>query len=148
MWRSFTEDAGAYTKTDAGMNSGTAVWYMPTTTLSGYDGYFAVFAKIDMDNEANSSAFAAVQAIFSDTHYENYEVFYTGDSADALTVHVIKTDDLSSDAEYDATEGTYGGVKIYSATGADLVSLNRRTVRIPVSENGNRAVTITGIRIK
>ena len=148
LWRSFTVDAGAYTKTDAGMDSGTAVWYMPTTTLSSYDGYFAVFAKIDTDNTANSSAFAAIQEIFTDTHYENYEVFYTGESADALTVHVIKTDDLSSDDNYDATEGTYGGVKIYSATGADLVSLNRRTVRIPVSENGNRVVTVTGINIK
>ena len=30
LWRSFTVDAGAYTKSDAGMDSGTAVWYMPT----------------------------------------------------------------------------------------------------------------------
>ena len=148
LWRSYTKDAGSYTKTDTGMNSGTAVWYMPTSTLSSYNGYFTVFAKIDMDSDANSSAFTAIQAIFTGSHYENYEVFYTGESSDELVCHIIKTDDLAEDDNYDADAGTYGGEKIYSATGADLVSLNRRTVRIPVLENGARAVTVTKINIK
>lgn len=148
LWRSYTAVGGSYKKSDVGMNSGTAVWYMPTTTLSSYDGYYAVFAKIDLDSSANSSAFEAVQAIFTDSHYENYEIFYTGESSDALTFHIVRTDDLESEEEYDAEAETYDGEKIYKATGAELVSLNRRTVRIPVSENGKRAVTVTGINIK
>ena len=121
---------------------------MPTSTISGYDGYFAVFAKFDTDNSANSSALAAVQEIFSGSHYETYEVFYTGVSSDALTLHVILSTDLTEDAEYNATAETYGGEKIYKATGADLVSLNRHTIRVPVTENGKRAATITRITVK
>ena len=148
LWRTYTAVGGSYTKSDKGMNSGTAVWYMPTTSLSSYNGYFAVFAKFDTENANNAAAFSAITAIFSGSYYESYDIFYTVGENDAKTLRIIKSADLEEDDLYDEENKTYDGEEIYEAKGSDFVSLNKRTVYIPNVVSGKRAITVTSIKIK
>ena len=149
LWRSYTKDAGTFTKSDSGRNSGSAVWYIPTATISNYDGYFAVFAKVDMDSDANTATYTALQTIFTNSdYYELYDVFYTVGEGDALTLYMIKSSDLEDDDKYDEDAKTYDGQAIFEAKGSDLVSMNMHKIRLPAIKNGKRNATVTSIKLK
>ena len=148
LWRSYTKDGGSFTVSDSARNSGTAVWYMPTATKADMDGYFAVFGKFDLDSTANSEAFTMMQTVLTGSNYDSYEVFYTGESKDALTVHVIKTSELEIDENYDEAAGSYGGETIYEAKGSDLASFDKHTVYMPKVENGAFAIVVKSVKIK
>ena len=148
LYRSYTADGGSYKVSDSARNSGTAVWYMPTTTKSDMDGYFAVFAKIDLDVTANSDTFAAIQTALTGSNYEEYEVFYTVEENDSLSINIVKSSELETDENYDETANTYYGKAIYEAKGSELVSLNKTTVFMPKIENGTRAVIVKSVKMK
>lgn len=131
LWRSWNAadaDGNKY-KSNAGMQSGRATWFMPTEAISDYDGYFCIFAVIDLDDSANSSAFSALTAVFdSSDNYESYVVYYTGEyNAEAdncgLTFNCVTKSEFE-----DVDEDT-----VFEAKGSQSVEYNKRTVSLSKS---------------
>ncbi len=126
LWRSWYEK-DSYSTSDDAMHSGEATWYMPTESITGYDGWFCVFAMLDMDDQDTADAFELIiSALDGDT--EDYQVYYTGeyDSEKAdedygLTVNLVASD-LFDEEDY------------FEPEGAQLVKYQKRTVNVPVNE--------------
>ena len=106
LWRDWYS-TGDYTNSSA-TDSGSATWFMPTETVSAYNGYFCVFGQMDLSNSANSTALNTLAEIFeSSTNSTEYVIYYTG-AYDAskpdcgLTYHCVTTErfkELESELE-------------------------------------------------
>lgn len=147
IWRSYyASDANYRTSSDA-RNSGRATWYIPTSTISGYNDYFCVFAIYDTSNSANAKAIDAITAIFGNSdYYTEYVIYYTGeydaekpDENYGLTFNVMEKDD------FDALDEE---PEMFEAEGQQLVCYNKKTVKIPNSVNGRVAAKVNGITVK
>ena len=130
LWRSWTAsdaDGNKY-KASNGMNSGRAVWYMPTEAVSDYNGYFCVFARYDAGDTANSETVDALTKVFdSSDNYTEYVIYYTGeydaakkDDNYGLVFHCVEKDDFD-----DVDEDT-----VFTAENDQLVCYNKQTVKI------------------
>ncbi len=144
IWRSrYATDADFKTSSGA-RDSGRATWYIPTSAITGYDGYFCVFAQYDTTATANSKAISAISAIFANSdYYTEYVIYYTGeyDTAKAnenygLTFNAVKAADFDEDTE------------VFEAEGEQLVCFNKKTVKIPNAINGNVTAKVTKISAK
>lgn len=154
LWRSWYASNEDGYKGSNGMDSGRATWFIPTTSISGYNGYFCVFAKFDTENEANAKAISALTDIFaSSDNYDVYAIFWTGEysaaSADknyGLTFHAVK--DIETDEKYNKKDGTYDGTTIFEAEENQLVYYNMRTVYVPKTVDGEVSAKVNSIKIK
>ncbi|MBO4251830.1 MAG: peptidylprolyl isomerase [Clostridia bacterium] len=150
IWRSYYEaDTETYRASSNARNSGRATWYIPTATISSYDGYFCVFAQYDTEDTANAKAISALTTIFSNSdYYTEYVIYYTGEYGD-LTFHAaLKSDWADADTGYDADNKTYNGDTVFEAEGNQLVCYNYRTVRIPNSVSGEITAKVKSIKVK
>ena len=78
LWRDWYSSSD-YTYS-TGVNTGRATWFMLDAPQTKYDGCFCVFGQFNLEDTANSTAFSALQTIFSKSdNYEEYKVFYTGE---------------------------------------------------------------------
>lgn len=142
LWRTWYEYDGSYNKSNATMHSGRATWFMPTneleTTLSGYNGWFCIFAQMDMENEANVKAFELIKDSLTSSNIEKYVVYYTGeydaeqpDNNHGLTQHIVPADDFNVAEVAD----------LFIPKGTQEVCYKHYTVNIPVVEiNGQTQI--------
>ena len=122
LWRSYYATDNSYKTSDDARNSGRATWFIPTSAKTDYDGYFCVFAQYDKDDTANAKAISAISAIFNNAeYYTEYVVYYTGEYDNLEFRAVTKT-------SYDALEEE---PEVYEAKGAQLVSYNKKTIKVP-----------------
>ncbi len=135
-WYDYGED-NSFKKSDDARDSGSATWYMPTETteLSNYNGNFCVFAKFDVNDDANKNAYNALADIFaSSDNYTTYVIYYTGeydadkkDSDYGLEYHCITKEAyalLSAEEKEEifATEDKKGQLVCYNATNVQVPS--------------------------
>lgn len=138
-WNASDNDGNKYEATN-GMDSGSATWFLPTEAITDYDGYFCIFAVIDMDDAANSSAFDAMTGIFDDSDCKEYVVYYTGEY-DAtkdncgLTSHCVLESDFNKLSEEEKES-------VFEAEKDQSVAFNKRTVKL--SENAK----IVSVKVK
>ncbi len=136
LWRSWVKNNNSYSVSDDARDSGSSVWYMPTSSISSYNGWFCVFAKVDLDNEDNSETWNLIKAMFSgdDTSYVEYTVYYTGeydanksfDENHGLTFHCVESEDFSlGDGEY------------FDAENNQYTCYNKYTLKVPVYKANN-----------
>ena len=148
LWRSWTNADGSYTTSSTAMSSGRATWFIPTDTISAYDGYFCVFGQYDAEDDANKAVLDALTKAFTSGNYDEYVVYYTGeydaDKADenyGLTAHIVEKDDFDSSA----VEGLFKSENVENKAG--LVCYDYYTVQIPVNANGDVAAKIVSAKI-
>jgi hypothetical protein len=148
LWRSWTKADGGYTTSSTAMNSGRASWFIPTDTISSYDGYFCVFGQYDAEDEDNKAVLDALSKAFGSGNYDEYVVYYTGeyDATKAnenygLTAHIVEK------ANFDASaiEGLYKSENVKDKAG--LVCYDYYTVQVPVTASGTVAAKITSAKI-
>lgn len=136
LWRSWVKNNNSYSVSDDARDSGSSVWYMPTSSISSYNGWFCVFAKVDLDNEDNSETWNLIKAMFSgdDTSYVEYTVYYTGeydanksfDENHGLTFNCVESEDFSlNDGEY------------FDAENNQYTCYNKYTLKVPVYKANN-----------
>ena len=95
LWRTFDANLsnfnGSATKLDVDSvyNSGSATLYMPTSTLTNYNGYFTVFGKIT-EETSKENFDEVVSALSTSDYFESYTIYWTGDK-DNLTEHIMLT---------------------------------------------------------
>lgn len=141
LWRDWNagDNDGSQYKATNGMDSGSATWFLPTEAITNYDGYFCIFAVIDTDDAANSSAFDAMTGIF-DSDYEDYVIYYTGEY-DAekdncgLTSHCVLESDFNKLTEEEKEN-------VFTAEKNQSVAFNKRNVNL--SENAK----IISVKVK
>lgn len=138
LWRSWYE-SDDYSTNDTAMNSGKATWYMPTSAISGYDKWFCVFAKIDLEDEETANALDLITKAFDETT-EKYTVYYTGeyDEGKANENHGLKGNVVKS---VDFDESDY-----FKAEGAQLVCYNKQEIIVPIYD-GEVAAKILSISV-
>ncbi len=143
LWRSYyaSDSDNTFKTSSNAMKSGRGTWFLPTADITRYDGYFCVFAQIDLSNAANAKALSAIENIFINTtsNCEAYEVYYTGeyDAARAsedygLTFNSLKRDDSFSEDSLPES--------IFEAEGQQLVSYNRSTVYVAKKTDGGESM--------
>ena len=145
LWRSWVKNSNSYSVSDDARDSGSSTWYMPTSSISGYNGWFCVFALVDLENEDNSATWELLKATLSgeNASYVEYTVYYTGEYDEdrsfeenhGLTFNCVESDDFDLDAgEYfDAENGQY-------------TCYNKYTLKVPVYKVNN-AVKGVGAKI-
>ncbi len=146
LWRSWYAN-GSYKDSSEARNSGRGTWYMPTDTISGYDGNFCVFATYDTDDTDNSAAITALTTLFASSEgYEDYRVYFTG-----------KYDESKASENYGLTfncvkESAYNESKIDDLFKTDdddnekseLVRYNSTKIKLPV----NLSAKIESVTVK
>ncbi len=130
-WEAGASDNGSFTKnSDKAFSSGSATWFMPTDTLSGYNGYFCVFAQIDTGNKTNAKIYDYLSAVFADTScYVSYTVYYTGEDYDSLEFHAETTE------EFNARSDEYKE-SVFTAKGEQFVCYNKTEIYMPFATIG------------
>lgn len=134
LWRSWYAN-GSYTNTTKAANSGRGTWYIPTDSITAYNGNFCVFATYDVNDTANSAAINALTTLFSSSEeYEYYRVYFTGkydetkaDENYGLTFHCVKDAVYDEDSITDLFKADNAAVK------SELVRYNSTRVKLPVN---------------
>ena len=143
LWRSWYEQDGSHRGRSA-TNSGSATMFMPTQDLSEYDGYFCIFAQIDLEDSKTEKAFKAIKAVFdAEDASDIYTVYYTGEYDSTATLNHGLTFNYMDAENFDADdiEG------LFEAEDNQLVCYNYHNVTIPVAQ-GQPAVKIVSAKIK
>ena len=131
LWRTWYDSDDAFRTNSNALTSGRATWYMPTSTISSYEDWFCVFAKIDFEEEGNEDAFNTIidgcNLSFAD--YTEYVIYYTGEYDEAkadenhgLTFHCVEKEDYDEDEIDD----------LFTAEGEQYVCYNATKIKVPV----------------
>lgn len=159
LWRTwFAQDAsGNQYRATNGMDTGRATWFLPTTAVTNYDGYFCVFGQMDMDDEANATALSAIeQALKNEANGEDYVVYYTdgenytADNAvenNGLTFNYKTDDDFESAYGKTPTVKTLEDNGIFVPENDQYICYEYHTVRIAM-KNGVPGAMIKSIKVK
>lgn len=147
LWRSWLAQDNGYANNSNGTDTGRATWYIPTDSISSYNGNFCVFAQYDASAENNADTLAALTKAFESAgNYEEYVIYYTGEYNEAtpdandghgLTMH------LELQSEFD--EDSIGD--LFEAEGVQLVCYNQRVVKVPVNNSGIASAKIVSAKI-
>lgn len=149
LWRSWMKADGSYTTSSTAMKSGRSTWFIPTETISAYNGYFCVFGQYDTADENNVDALDALTKAFAtSTNYDEYVIYYTGtyDATKAnenygLTFNIALAEDFDSNA----VENLYKSEDTENKAG--LVCYDYYSVYIPVTANGALAAKVVSAKI-
>lgn len=149
LWRNWYAYDDSYQASNDAMHSGRSIWFMPTQTstssLSGYSGWFCIFAQFDV----NSQAYALIENAIKE-HTEDYVVYYTGEwdesKADAnygLTYNCVPAGDFEEDDIED--------LFVADESKAHYTCYNYYTVKLPVREdasNNSIAAKVISAKVK
>ena len=142
LWRSWYEQDGSHRGRSA-TNSGSATMFMPIQDLSEYDGYFCIFAQIDLEDSKTEKAFKAIKAAFdAEDASAIYTVYYIGEYDATKENHGLEFNYMDAEQfDEDDIEG------LFKAEDNQLVCYNYHNVSIPVDANGQPAVKIVSAKI-
>ena len=143
LWRSWYEQDGSHRGRGA-TNSGSATMFMPIQDLSEYDGYFCIFAQIDLNDSKTETAFKAIKAAFdAEDASAVYTVYYTGEYDSTATLnHGLTFNYIDAEKFDEDIEG------LFKAEDNQLIRYNHHNVSIPVDTNGQPAVKVISAKIK
>lgn len=138
LWRSWGKDGK---NVNNGFDSGRATWFLPSETITEYDGYFCVFATIDLNAGTNQFALGAIASALSGDNYESYVIYFTGeydetklDENYGLTFHALKKADFDK-----LTDDEKDEIFVANKDGEnknELLEFNQKTVRIAKDVEG------------
>ena len=133
LWRSWYS-LGLDWLSTAATKTGRATWFMPTESLSSYNGYFCVFAKLALDQEETETAFNAITSIFTtSTSYTTFIVYYTGsyDATKADQNHGLTFNCVTQEYFNSLDEEEVEQLGIFKAEGQQLECYNQYKIRVP-----------------
>ena len=144
LYRSnFEENDKNYQNTSEAMNSGRSAWYLPTDAIHEFEGYFCIFAQIDLENDKNQEVFDKLTQAFADQEsFEEYTIYYTGEYDEekpnenfGLTFNSMKKADFEKidtieNGFVTLNKGTDNEVKVFRAEGKQLECYNYHTVQV------------------
>ncbi len=143
LWRTWSAQDSNYNQGSTGYNTGSATWFIPNYESTNYDGWFCIFAQYDAEKTENKNMLEALNKLFaSETYYESYTIYYTGDygtNGDGLTFHCVKTDDFNENDEsiFEAEENS-----------SQYVCYNAYEILVPMNSDGQVAATIASAKVK
>jgi len=146
LWRTWYESDGSYTTSSDARNSARSTMFIPTDTISEYDGQMCIFATIDLEDANNANALKLIESAYADANVEEFEIYYTGefnaekvDENYGLTYNCVAKDDFDEEEIED----------LFKAEGAQYVSFNHYTVKLAVfGEDNAPAVKVVSASVK
>jgi hypothetical protein len=142
LWRTWDENGPG---NNISPDTGRATWFMPSSSLKSYDGYFCVFGKIRLYIASTSKAISEIKGIFSELgRYVDYVVYYTGeydatkvDENFGLTQHIVPEEDFVDSDD------------IFVASKEQRECYNKHTIKIPtLADDGAITAKVTSIVVK
>jgi len=124
LWRTWAD--GSSYKASEYTHTGSSTWFLPTSDNTSYDGYFCVFATIDMSVARHANTFNDIKTALDGAGEENqYQIYYTGEYQDnvkgnGLTFNIVK---LSEYVKEDI-------VDLFESEDGQLVCYNPKTISI------------------
>ena len=146
LWRTWYESDGSYTTSSDARDSARYTMFIPTDTISDYDGQMCIFATLDLENSDNADALKLIEAAYSSDSVEDYEIYFTGefdaDKADenyGLEYNCVLKEDFDEEEIED----------LFKAEGNQYVSFNHYTVKLAVyGEDLLPAVKVVSATVK
>lgn len=150
LWRTWSaiDNGDNSYKTTGSFNKASNTMYLLTDTNSNYDGYFCVFALLDLEDENTATALAELKSVFaSSDKYTMYYSFYTGEYSTenhseldnfGLTYHCVSSEDFVKGTEEDSKK--FNGETIFVAKGDQYVAYNQQVLKISTT---TKIVSIT-----
>lgn len=161
LWRSWYA-TGSYSASSA-TNTGSATWFMPTSTRTSFDGNFCVFGQINLEDEVNAATFEALQGLFEEkTNYTEYVIYYTGEY-DAtkencgLTFHCVteeyfeeNIENLTDEEIEEMSPADKAKFDVFEADKEklELVCFNKTTIKVANNAGGKVGAMIKSATIK
>ncbi len=137
LWRSWYEQDGNYEGRNA-TDSGSATWFIPTQSISGYNDYFCIFAQYDLYKGDNEEVLLALASAFAkEENCVSYTIYYTGEDYENLQFNCVKSEDFNKDLIEN----------LFEAEGDQLVCYNQYNVSFPVTPNGEIGARIVSAKI-
>ena len=143
LWRTWSAQDSSFNQGSTGMDTGSATWFIPNNTMSNYDDYFCVFAQYDVDDSDNFETLEALNKIFSESHYETYVIYYTGEygeNGEKLTFHCVKDNDFVEEDIDDLFKAEEGS--------RQYVCYNYYKIQVPMNSDGEIAAKIVSAKVK
>lgn len=142
LWRTWKYDA-SYTAT-ATVDTGRSTLYMPTSSISAYDGNFCIFAQFDTSSEAWTS----IKALFNNSaFYDTYVIFYTGEyNNDDSVLNNGLTFNAMESSEFSSASAEITPFDPSSETGA-YAGYEKHNIYVP-TYNGQIAAYIKSVKVK
>lgn len=129
LWRTWVKNDKNYAVSDDARDSGSATWFLPTSSISGYNGWFCVFALIDLEDKNNLETWELIKSVLNtEENYVNYTVYYTGvydaeksfGENHGLTFNAVLSDNFDDDTE------------VFEAENGQYTCYNKHTLKVPV----------------
>ena len=144
-----------FTVSSDSRDSGRATWYLPTESISAYDGFTCIFGLIDLQVQSNLDTLDAIKEILKESeYYDSYVVYYTGeyDAEDKQGNHGLEFHCVSKtvwDEGFSSANNKFNGQEIFVAEGQQLKSYNHHNIKLPKTTNvGQSYAQIKSITIK
>ena len=144
LWRSWYECDSSYKTSSPATASGRATWFIPNSTITGYNKYFCVFAQFNATADNNLKTIDALNAAFNQTDYDEYVIYYTGEyDSEKADQNYGLTFNISLLSDFDENQIE----DLFVAEGAELVCYNKATIKVPVGNTGAPAAKIVEAKI-
>ncbi len=151
LWRTWCAQDNQNAKYAAsnGFNSGRATWYIPTAENVEFNGYFCVFATIDLEDEANTDALSYISEAV-DNNAEQYVIYYTGEyDATKVNENYGLTFNSMLKSEFDKlSSDEIEELEIFEAEGSEYVEYNQKTISVATFTDGKTGAFIKKAIVK
>lgn len=144
LWRTWTAFESKYNQHNETLHSGRSNWFLPTNSSeSTLNGYFCIFAQIDLSNSANNNALTLITSALN-KNTTKYVVYYTGeydenkvDENFGLTQHIVLEEDFVESDD------------IFVATNNQRECYNKHVIKVPtLADGGQITAKVTSITVK
>ena len=139
LWRSWTEHDGNH-MTSTSTDTGRSTWFMPLTDspISTYEGWFCVFAQINLDADGAADAFSAIDTLFDDEDcFVEYVIYYTGEYDETKA-----DEDYGLEFHAELADEFDENTTVFEAEGNQLVCYNKATIRVAIVPNTDNVTAV------
>ncbi len=150
LWRSWYESDNDYKTSSNARNSGRATWYVPSEgEISAYNGYFCVFAQLDLEDEDTLEVYNDLSNLFASAdYYEKSVVYYTEEGDYEYTSDdMVKNNGLKFNAIKSADFVKDDIEDLFETEGQEYVCYNYRTITVPFANKSVETKKAIGAKI-
>lgn len=137
LWRTWTGSGFTYSTAN---DTGRATIFMPTATLSEFDGYFCVFGSFDLEDESVKQVWDSIKEALSTTNVDEYIIYtvYYVEQEGKLSFNIIESEYFDSASN------------VYVAESNEYQCYNAYTIKVPVINKASgtldASIKITSIK--
>ncbi len=126
-------------KDNTSVDTGRATWFMPTADISDYNGWFCIFASIDMEDETNKQTMEYLKSAVID-NADTYEVYYTGE-------YDAEKDAENNGLTFNCEEEVPSSVTVFEPKGEQYASYKQHQIKVAKGASNTCGAKIVSAKI-